>query len=110
MSELALTGEELLAWSDTTAERWRQLGLAHPEMLAVPCDIYLAKTVGEMLKHIVAVELRYAQRLADLPETAYSAISCGSPDELHRTHALASAMLRECDGRSGLRLGAADRV
>ena len=67
---VALTGEELLAWNDTTAGHWRKLLEAHPHLLAVPCDIAGVKSVGELMQHIVAVQLRYAERLSGLPETA----------------------------------------
>lgn len=46
---IALTGEELLAWNDKTAERWRKLLEAHKELLAVPCDINGVKSLGELL-------------------------------------------------------------
>lgn len=95
MSEVVLTGEEMLAWSDVTAERWRRLGEAHTEMLELPCDVYTAKTVGELLQHIVAVELRYAERLAGTPETPYAAVPFGSAAAIYATHARAAGMLRQ---------------
>ncbi len=67
MSEPNLSAEELIAWLETTSSNWRQLLTTHPELLAMPCDIAGTKTLGELLQHIVAVELRYAERLADLP-------------------------------------------
>ena len=94
MSELALTGEELLAWNDTTAHKWRDFVNAHPALLQVPCDIRDATTAGQLLQHIVAVELRYAQRLAGLTETDYSAVPYGSGDEILATHDQAVALLR----------------
>ena len=58
MSALALSGEEMLAWNDRTAQTWRQLVEEHPEVLAVPCDIFGVSSVGQLLHHIVAVETR----------------------------------------------------
>ncbi|MEO8736988.1 MAG: DinB family protein [Edaphobacter sp.] len=86
---IGLTGEELLAWNDKTAERWRRLFEVHDDLLAVPCDIAGVKSVGELMQHIVAVELRYAERLAGLPETSYEAIEYGTGAVLFATHAQA---------------------
>ena len=94
MSELALTGEELLAWNDSTTRRWCDFVTANPALLEVPCDIRDAATVGQLLQHIVAVELRYAQRLAGQPESEYSAIPYGTGDEILATHNQAVAILR----------------
>jgi uncharacterized damage-inducible protein DinB len=72
MSELNITGEDLLAWNDVNARKWRDFVTEHPKLLAVPCDIREATTVGQLLQHIVAVELRYAQRLKGLPESDHA--------------------------------------
>ena len=74
MSLPGLTGEELLAWVERTSQGWRELVTAHPEALSIPCDVRETHSVGELLQHIVAVELRYAERLHGLPETPYEAI------------------------------------
>ncbi|CAN5503446.1 hypothetical protein BH10ACI4_BH10ACI4_28840 [soil metagenome] len=95
MSELSLSGEELLAWNDAAANHWRDFVTAHPELLAVPCDIRDAATVGHLLQHIVAVELRYAQRLAGITETEYSAVPFGTADEILATHQQAVTLLQE---------------
>ncbi len=83
---VALTGEELLAWSDKTAEHWRKLLEAHEDLLTVPCDIAGVKSIGELMQHIVAAQLRYAERLSGLPETSYEAIQFGTVAELFATH------------------------
>lgn len=95
MTDLALTGEEMLAWNHRTAQGWRKLAEAHPEMLALPCDIYGVKSVGQALQHIVAVELRYAQRLAGQPETPYDAVPCSTPEEIFTAHESAMTTFRE---------------
>jgi uncharacterized damage-inducible protein DinB len=94
MSEPVLTATELLAWNERTAQTWCELLEAHPEILNLPCDIYGVKTVAELLQHIVAVEMRYAQRLAGIPETGYDAIPCGSPGELFAAHQAAIQLYR----------------
>lgn len=91
----ALTGEELLAWVERTSAGWRKLALEHPELLQLPCDIRETRTAGELLQHIVAVELRYAERLHGLPETAYDAILFGSSEEIFHTHDRAEQLLHE---------------
>lgn len=91
---IALTGEELLAWNDKTAEQWRKLLEAHDHLLALPCDIAGVKSVGELMQHIVAVPLRYAERLAGLPETSYEAIEYGTVAALFATHVQAMELFR----------------
>jgi uncharacterized damage-inducible protein DinB len=91
----ALTGAELLAWVEATSSGWRQLLAAHPEALAIPCDVRESTSVRELLHHIVAVELRYAQRLQNLPETSYDDVSMVSVEDLYATHDRAMTMLRE---------------
>jgi uncharacterized damage-inducible protein DinB len=86
MSEPALTATEILAWNERTAQSWRDLIESHPEILALPCDIYGVKTVAQLLQHIVAVETRYAQRLAGIPETGYEAIPYATAAELFTSH------------------------
>jgi uncharacterized damage-inducible protein DinB len=95
MSDLNLSGEELLAWNDVTARKWRDFVNANPAALSVPCDIREEGTVGKLMQHIVAVELRYAQRLALVPETEYSAVPYSTGDEILATHQQAVALFRE---------------
>jgi uncharacterized damage-inducible protein DinB len=95
MTQPVLTAEDVLAWHEKTAENWRKLLTGHPELLAVPCDIAGTKTVGELLQHIVAVELRYAERLADLPVSDYAALPFDSVEAIYATHDRASAVFKE---------------
>ena len=44
------------------------------------------KTVAGLLQHIVAVELRYAERLADLPVSGYADIPFDSVETIYATH------------------------
>lgn len=86
MSEPVLTAQEARAWYDTTSNHWRRFLTDHPEILALPCDIAGTKTVAELMQHIVAVELRYAQRLARMTETDYSEVRFDSVEALFDTH------------------------
>ena len=94
MSEPILTAEEMLAWNERTAKTWRQLIEEHPEVLALECDIYGVQTVGQLLQHIVAVETRYAQRLAGIAETGYDAIPYDTAANLFAAHEAAMQSIR----------------
>lgn len=83
---VALTGEELMAWNEKTAGQCQKLLEAHEHLLTVPCDVAGVKCVGELMQHIVAVQLRYAERLAGLPETSYDAIAYDTVAALFATH------------------------
>jgi uncharacterized damage-inducible protein DinB len=95
MAQPSLTADEILAWLETTSTNWRALIEAHPEILAMPCDVMGVSTVGELLQHIVAVELRFAERLAGLPATDYAAIAFDSAEAIYSTHDRAVSLLRE---------------
>ena len=91
---IALSGEELMAWNDKTAERWQKLLEAHEDLLAVPCDVAGVKCIGELMQHIVAAQLRYAERLAGLPETSYDKIAHDTVAVLFATHTRGVDLLR----------------
>jgi uncharacterized damage-inducible protein DinB len=97
----ALTGEELMEWLEVTSSGWRKLAAEHPEMLAIPCDVRETKTVAELLQHIVAVELRYAERLSDLPATDYSTIPTSPVEAMYAAHDRAMELLRDLLGCEG---------
>jgi uncharacterized damage-inducible protein DinB len=95
MSEPTLTATDLLAWLETTSTRWRKLLTAHPELLAAPCDIMNCATVAQLLQHIIAVELRYAEQLTGQPPTDYVDIPYDSVESLYATHERAIEMYRQ---------------
>ena len=101
MTQPALTAEEMLAWLETTSKNWRALIEAHPEILDLPCDVMGVGTVGGLLQHIVAVELRYADQLSGLPPTEYAAIPFDSAAAIYATHERAMRMLRELLAEGG---------
>ena len=94
MSDLSLSGDDLLAWNNLTARKWRDFITAHPAVLQVPCDIRESANVGQTFQHIMAVELRYAQRLAGVLESDYTSIPYNTADELLTTHEQAVALFR----------------
>jgi len=91
----SLTADELIAWLEKTSTNWHALIQAHPEILTLPCDIMDVATVGGLLQHIVAVELRYAEQLSGLPPTEYASIPFDSAQAIYATHERAMKMLRE---------------
>jgi len=94
MAEPVLTADEMLAWLEMTSTKWRALVEEHPEILAMPCDVMGVGTVGALLQHIVAVEVRYAEQLSGLPVTEYAAIPFDSAGAIYATHERAVKMLR----------------
>ena len=89
----SLTATEVLRWNDTNTAQWRKLFERHPEALALPCDIRGSSTVADLLQHIVAVELRYAERLGDEIVTEYDAVSKESLIKIFAVHDRAIAKI-----------------
>lgn len=91
---LTIPIDDLIRWNNDTAIRWRDLIRAHPEILSLPCDIRGAQNAGQLLQHIIAVELRYAERLAGTPETDYDSVPYSTVDEIFATHVRALDTIR----------------
>ncbi|WP_263367115.1 DinB family protein [Edaphobacter bradus] len=94
MSEPILTAQDVLKWYETTSDHWRKFLAEHPDILAIPCDIANTKTIAEFMQHIVAVELRYAERIAHIPETPYEQVAYDSVEALYATHDRATQILK----------------
>ena len=94
MDEDGVSFRELLAYTDAETERWyawmREQG---PEVLATPIGEGTRATVRDLIGHVFAAELRYAQRLLGLPETSYDRLDMSTLESLWRIHR---------DGRSAL--------
>ncbi len=60
----------------------------------MPCDVMGVGTVGGLLQHIVAVEVRYAEQLGGQPPTEYAAIPFDTAAAIYETHERAAGMLR----------------
>ncbi len=74
---------ELLAWNESEAGKWREWFASQPaSVLDVPIRVAQAKNVREFLLHILAVELRYAQRLNKQEISSYESLPQGSVAEL----------------------------
>ena len=96
---IALTSDELLHWVDHHTAAFRKLFAEHPEALALPCDVREGTTVAGLVQHVVAAELRYAERLAGRPETPYGAVPKDSAGALFAVHDRAIGLLRELASR-----------
>ena len=70
---------ELLDYSAEETRRWGDFFNKDPAALNLPVDIAGAKSVREVVIHIVAVQARYAERLLNLPVTEYSSYDSMSP-------------------------------
>jgi len=86
MSEPVLTALEALKWFENASDNWRKFLTTNPEILSISCDIAGAVTAAQLLQHIVAVELRWSERIARLPETNFDQVPFGSVDAIYATH------------------------
>lgn len=70
-----LTFEEMLDANRLENAKWQSWFERQPaEVLELPLSIAGMKNVRELLLHILAVELRYAERLSGLPITQYDQV------------------------------------
>jgi len=67
----ALRYETLLEHTSTEQHRWHDWFVERPKAWAVPFATGRMATVGGVVTHIFAVELRYAQRLLDQEATSW---------------------------------------
>jgi uncharacterized damage-inducible protein DinB len=65
---------ELLDYSAEESNHWRDFFTQHPDALDLPCDIAQTKTVRELVLHIVVVQMRYAERLLNMPVTEFESL------------------------------------
>jgi len=78
-----LSFAEMLEANAHETAKWQNWFERQPaELLDLPLDIAQARNVRELLLHIFAVELRYAERLTGAPITDYNALPTGSVGEL----------------------------
>jgi uncharacterized damage-inducible protein DinB len=73
---------ELLDYASEETNHWCDWFARNPLELDVPCDIAGTKTVREVVLHIAAVQVRYAERLLNRPITEYSDLASKSAAEL----------------------------
>jgi uncharacterized damage-inducible protein DinB len=73
---------ELLDYASEETNHWRDWFRNNPSALELQCDIAGAKTVRDVVLHIVAVQMRYAERLLNQPITEYSELESNSAEDL----------------------------
>lgn len=83
----------LAAYVDGETERWREWFEGAPAgVLDLPLGPGAEGTVRTLVKHVFAVELRYAERLLDRPVTGYEELADGTVEELWAIHRTAAAL------------------
>jgi uncharacterized damage-inducible protein DinB len=85
----------LLAYRDGEAERWREWLGRHLAALDVPVGAGRTATVGGLIVHIFAVELRYAERLLGRRVTTYEELEPAGIDEIFAIGARARGLIDE---------------
>lgn len=73
---------ELLDYASEETNHWRDWFAKNPPALDLACDIAGTKTVREVVLHIVAVQMRYAERLLNQPVTEYGELGSKTAAEL----------------------------
>lgn len=73
---------ELLDYCAEETNQWNEFFKGNPAALDLPSDIAGTKNVREVVLHIVAVQMRYAERLLNLPITEYDSLTGKSGPEL----------------------------
>jgi uncharacterized damage-inducible protein DinB len=85
--------DEFLAYSDEESQRWKQFFSRHPAALDLPLDI--AGTVRELVLHIFAVELFFANAVLGTTTVDPDELPTTTPDEIFAVNEKASGMFRE---------------
>lgn len=92
---VAISLEELLIWNEESSAFWKGLLEDNPSLLQLPCGIGGAPDVQQFIRHIWGAELRWAKRLAGVPETHRDAVPSGPLDALFDLHTQAIRLMRE---------------
>ena len=82
VSRCALGYKTLLELTSTEHHRWRDWFVEHPKAWSVPFASGRMATVGGVVVHIFAVELRYSQRLLDQEVTTWDEFQQSSIEEV----------------------------
>jgi len=80
---IGLSFSELLRFDEQEIERWHQFLNKHgPDVLDLQVDLAGGKSVRELLVHIFAVELKYAERIAGGTLTKPGDLPTGTVEEI----------------------------
>ncbi len=82
VSRCALSYKTLLELTSTEHHRWRDWFVDRPKAWSVPFASGRMATVGGVVLHIFAVELRYSQRLLDQEVTTWDGFGQSSIEEV----------------------------
>ena len=82
IARCALSFNALLELTSTEHHRWHEWFLNHPDAWSVDFGEARMPTIGALVRHIFAVELRYAQRLVDEPVTQWDDFTQKTIDEV----------------------------
>lgn len=96
----ALTYAELLNHDEQETEQWREWFRRHPDALDMKMELAMQHDVRGVLFHIFVIELRYAERLLEQPETANEALPKHTVDELFAVGDIARKKFREFMARA----------
>jgi uncharacterized damage-inducible protein DinB len=91
----ALNFDEVTGYNQFLANSWREWFQRNPTALDVPCDIMNTGTVRGLVKHIFAVELRYAEQLNGRRPPDYEELPDASLEDLYNIRQRAVASLSE---------------
>ncbi|HZE09436.1 MAG TPA: DinB family protein [Gemmatimonadaceae bacterium] len=89
----ALSYESLLELTSAEQHHWHDWFVEHPNARSVPFATGRMATVGALVTHIFAVELRYAQRLHDRDATPWEDFRQASVEDVFELGADARALL-----------------
>lgn len=84
---------DLLAYTDAEHARWKEFFVKHPEALDLPCDVAGSGTIRELVFHIFAVNLNFANMLHGLDRPDFKALPRATLDELFAINEEASQKL-----------------
>lgn len=90
----AITLDDLLIWHQESSRFWKDFFDANPVLLELPCDIGRTTNVMEFLRHIWAVDLVWARRVAGLEDLDREKAPPGPLDLLFGLHVEAVEILR----------------
>jgi uncharacterized damage-inducible protein DinB len=90
----ALKLSDLLAYCESESHKWQAWFIKNPASLQVKLDIAQASSAAFLVQHIVAVDLRYAERLLGEPVTDYKDLPTDAAG-LFPIHDKAFAKLRQ---------------
>jgi uncharacterized damage-inducible protein DinB len=91
----------LLAYRDAETARWREWLERHPAALDVPIGVDRTATVHGLIIHILAVELRYSERLLGRRVTGYEELEPSTIAEVFAIGERARALIHEFLARAG---------